>query len=54
MLLILLSAMLVLVAVCLWLVFGWAGEAPQDRQLREAIDTSMQTLGMPLRRRPHR
>ncbi|HZF83370.1 MAG TPA: hypothetical protein VE084_07695 [Burkholderiaceae bacterium] len=51
MLLILLSATLVFVAACLWLVFGWTGEAPQDRQVREAIDTSMQTLGMPLRRR---
>ena len=51
MLLILLSATLVFVAACLWLVFGWAGEAPQDPALREAIDTSMQTLGMPLRRR---
>lgn len=50
MLLILLSAALVFVAACLWLIFGWAGEAPQDRALREAIDTSMQTLGMTPRR----
>jgi len=35
-------------AACLWVIFGWSGESPQDRAMREAIDTTTQTLRAPL------